>query len=330
MISVALCTYNGAQHIEEQLRSIIGQSCPPDEIVVCDDGSRDATMEIARRILTAWHGESRLEENEQNLGFSRNFQKAMSLCRGEIIFLSDQDDIWHKDKIAIMTEAMSVHPEAMLAVHDAILVDMERQVLEPSFWRYFVPSFRKEELDEGFYGRLFCGNVVQGCACTLRRELFEQAQPFPESACHDEWLTLAAIAEDSLLLVDQPLLEYRQGNNQIGALRPGLLQKMGKWLGNFRQAAHQQMQERRRRNAVLQAFSERYGRSLSLENHQALQDYLRFGGKRVGKIQSGDFRLLFEWKDYIRLYPAKMGMKILLKDLMILSFAHGDEEGKRV
>lgn len=330
MISVALCTYNGAAHIAEQLHSIIGQSCQPDEIVICDDCSTDGTLDIARSVLSGWRGETLLFENEQNLGFSCNFQKAMGLCRGELIFLSDQDDIWHKDKIAIITEAMNSHPEAMLAVHDAVLVDMDRHVLKTSFWEYLTPPFRKEELNSCHYRRLFCSNVVQGCACALRRELFEQAQPFPKAACHDEWLALVAIASDSLLLVDMPLLEYRQGNNQIGGLRPSLVQKICKWLCNFRQAAHQQMQERRRRNTVLKMFRECYASILAPENSQSLCDYLEFGVKRVAKIQTGDSSLLLAWKDYIRLYPAGMGLKLLIKDMLLLLLMDRKEEGSGI
>lgn len=100
MISIAMTTYNGARFVEAQLRSILEQTRQPDEIVICDDGSRDDTVNIIRRIIkTSGTDRIRLIENEQNLGYIRNFYKAISLTKGDYVFLADQDDIWHRDKI---------------------------------------------------------------------------------------------------------------------------------------------------------------------------------------------------------------------------------------
>ena len=136
MISVSMCTYNGAKHIREQLESITEQSVQPDEIIICDDGSSDDTIKIAKEILAEWSGKSKVIKNEVNLGFSKNFIKAIELCEGDIIFLCDQDDVWHKEKIAIMTDMLAKHQDALLVVHDSLLVDEKRHVLNDSFWRY--------------------------------------------------------------------------------------------------------------------------------------------------------------------------------------------------
>lgn len=320
MISVAMCTYNGADHIREQLHSIAAQTVQPDEIVICDDGSTDETIAIIKETLANWPGEVRVIENETNLGFSRNFQKAISLCKGEIIFLCDQDDVWHREKIAIMKDVLDKHPEALLAVHDSVLVDEQRQVLEESFWDYFSPKFNPAEFEAHNYGRLFMGNVVQGCACALRRELFQQAQPFPAAACHDEWLTLVAAAQERLLLVREGLLEYRQWNNQIGALRPSVWQRVKKWAGNFAAAKDKQMAERQRRNDVLSAFSERYGKRLSVPNQKILAATLKLGQLRVSKIQGKKCSLLFDICSYMRIYPGREAVKLWCKDLLIVAY----------
>ena len=102
MISVAMCTYNGEKYIQEQLESIIYQSVPPDEIVICDDCSNDATLEIVKDILNSYDGIVQLVSNKHNLGYRKNFEKAISLCHGDIIFLSDQDDVWSSNKIEII------------------------------------------------------------------------------------------------------------------------------------------------------------------------------------------------------------------------------------
>ncbi len=92
-ISIAMCTYNGARFLPEQLASFAAQERLPDELVVCDDGSTDATMEILQDFAATALFEVRVERNPQNLGFVRNFEKTLSLCTGDIVFLSDQDDV---------------------------------------------------------------------------------------------------------------------------------------------------------------------------------------------------------------------------------------------
>ena len=100
MISVALCTYNGEKYISQQLDSIFSQSMPVDEVVICDDYSEDATCNILE-FYAARYPQIRLIKNEINLGFRKNFEKALTECQGDFIFFSDQDDIWDKDKVWI-------------------------------------------------------------------------------------------------------------------------------------------------------------------------------------------------------------------------------------
>ena len=328
MISIAMCTYNGSKHIREQLASIIGQSRQPDEIIICDDGSSDDTVKLARETLANWPGRSEVVENEVNLGFSRNFQKAIGLCQGEIIFLCDQDDIWNRDKIAIMTNALQEHPQALLAVHDSILVDEDRNFIEKSFWGYFSPEFDSAEFDRHDYSRIFMGNVIQGCACAFRKVLFRQALPFPEAACHDEWLALVAIAKGGLLLVQEPLVEYRQGNNQIGALRPSIVQRMRKWSSNFKTASAKWFAERERRHEVLAAFRERHGEELDEMNRTALQQWLEFNSSRMKSVQKFSPRLLLAAGDYFRMFSSGWALKLWAKDLLIMLFGECVQRGK--
>src|SRR5258708_26884212 len=92
--SVAMCTYNGAKFVQEQLRSIVAQSAPVQEIIICDDGSADESCAIVDAFSREHPGIIRLYRNSTRLGYSQNFAQAISLCRGDIIFLSDQDDSW--------------------------------------------------------------------------------------------------------------------------------------------------------------------------------------------------------------------------------------------
>lgn len=125
--AVAMALYNGARFIEKQLDSIRLQTKAPDHVVMCDDGSRDATVQIVRDYIrkygleTTWH----LYENEKNLGYIRNFYKAISLCNADVVFLSDQDDIWKADKIERMCHVLSDREDILLLSCKYGIIDAE-------------------------------------------------------------------------------------------------------------------------------------------------------------------------------------------------------------
>ena len=108
--SVAMCTYNGAQFIEEQLRSILDQTFHVEEVVVCDDRSVDETVAIIERVAKETSIPIHIHINETNLGCARNFEKAISLCNGDVIFLSDQDDIWMPNKVETIVNWFKANP----------------------------------------------------------------------------------------------------------------------------------------------------------------------------------------------------------------------------
>ena len=107
MISVAMTTFNGEKYIEKQIESILNQSLSVDEIIICDDGSTDNTIELMKKYNV------QIIQNKKNLGYKLNFKKAMEKCKGDYIFLCDQDDIWKKDKvkemISIMEKNRNIH-----------------------------------------------------------------------------------------------------------------------------------------------------------------------------------------------------------------------------
>ena len=129
-ISISMCTYNGARFLPEQLDCLANQSRQPDEVVICDDCSSDNTVEI----LNAW-AESvpfsvKVVQNEKNLGYAQNFAKAISLCSSDVIFLSDQDDIWMPDKLEKMTSVFDNRPEAGVVFCDGLCVDSKGNSLD--------------------------------------------------------------------------------------------------------------------------------------------------------------------------------------------------------
>src|SRR4051812_21315110 len=121
-LSIALCTWNGARFLQAQLDSYLAQRRRPDELVVCDDGSSDATMQILTQFAQHSPFPVRISRNPQRLGVVANFEKAIGLCQGDVIVLSDQDDVWNPDKL----EQIAAH----LARSDAAAVFSDVNVVD--------------------------------------------------------------------------------------------------------------------------------------------------------------------------------------------------------
>ena len=244
-VSVVLCTYQGARFLAEQLQSILAQTQRPDEIIVSDDASTDATVAIAEEMLRGSDIAYEIHVNTQNIGFRQNFAQAMQRASGDILFLSDQDDVWHPEKIARMLVPFE-RPETLLAFHDAALVGSHLQPLAPSFWRTM--TFDPALFLTGDYRRLLVSNVVQGSASAFRRSLLEDALPIPETAIHDEWLALFAALRSGLVPVPEALMKYRQNDgNALGAGAVTLTDRLARWshLGTKIRESQRELHRRR-------------------------------------------------------------------------------------
>lgn len=237
MISVALCTYNGEKYIKEQLESIINQKLPPDEIIICDDVSSDRTKEIVYETLKTWNGNWKFIENKHNLGFIKNFEKAIHSCMGDIIFLSDQDDVWNLDKISIINQVFEEHPETLMVFHDAEIVDSHLSYLGNTVWGLNGLKHDYSKFYQNDYSNLIALNPVQGAAMAFRKELFDMSIPFPDHVSHDDWLALNAALNGEIFPVHQCLLKYRQsGKNTLGASTIGI-NKIKKWIVNYHKSS---------------------------------------------------------------------------------------------
>ncbi|SFN06906.1 glycosyltransferase family 2 protein [Variovorax sp. OV329] len=239
LLSVALCTYNGARYIAQQIRSICEQTLLPDEIVLSDDASRDDCVAIARQAHEAWasdpHAVPRLRvlHNEKSLGITRNFEQAIEACEGEFIALCDQDDIWHPEKARRLMDAMHAGRLPSLVHTDARLVDSQGHPLGVTLFESL--SVTRDEL-AGIHGGkgfdvLLRRNLVTGATAAFRRSLLDHALPFPPEWLHDEWLGVLAAATGGVEVLEWSSIDYRQhGANQVGARRLGLKSKIDKAL----------------------------------------------------------------------------------------------------
>ncbi len=237
-ISVALCTYNGSAFLEEQLRSILDQSLPPAEIVLSDDGSTDGSAEFALRVFGSWQAQHpdvvvalRVLRNEAPLGVTANFEQALSACTGDLIALSDQDDVWHPDRLHRIVTVFRNRPDLQLVHTDARLVDADGHPLGTTLLNTLgvSPSDRRAVHSGRAIDALLRRNIVTGATMVLRRGLVERARPFPASWVHDEWLAVVAAASGEMDLLDDALVDYRQHEgNQIGASSLDLGGRLGR------------------------------------------------------------------------------------------------------
>lgn len=232
-VSVVMCTYNGAPYLIEQLDSIAAQSAPPDEVIVVDDASTDETPALLRDYAARSPLRIRLHVNSVNLGYRKNFAQAMSLASGDLLFLCDQDDTWHPDKIRVFREAFAAAPSAALAYGDSNLVDSALAPLGTTLWQLLgVSSAERAQLagDAGFEIAVRRGNFFCGCSMAMTRDFRDLALPFPETVPHDLWLGNLASALGGLVLVDTPLLNYRQHAAQTsGDKTPTLGTRVRRW-----------------------------------------------------------------------------------------------------
>ena len=229
-ISVALGTHNGGVYVAQQVRSILHQSLAPLELVVGDDDSSDDTIAIIERVYdeaAALNPElpTRLTiiRRRPALGVTANFAATLAACSGDLIALSDQDDVWMPGKLAALGAAFDADPTLLLAHSDARLVDRDGTSIGVSLLEALEASAdeRAHLVAGDALPVLLRRNVVTGATVMLRRSLLESAAPIPPQWVHDEWLAAIAAVVGRVRLVPEPLIDYRQhGANHIGARKP--------------------------------------------------------------------------------------------------------------
>lgn len=226
-VSVALASYNGQTYLADQLASIAKQTRLPDELVVCDDASKDGTISVIKAFAPGAPFRVRLVVNEQNLGSTKTFERAIKLCSGGIIALTDQDDVWRPDKLECLLSVLDLKPEVGAVFSDAQVVDRGLRPLSRRLWE--TVGFDEAARSKFRSGRalevLLNRNIVTGATMAFRARFKELVLPLPDPPfwIHDNWIvfTIAAVAE--LAFVEAPLVLYRQhAGNQIGAKETSL------------------------------------------------------------------------------------------------------------
>lgn len=221
-ISVALCTYNGERFIAQQIESILAQSMPVDEIVLGDDASSDNTVQIVEELVGRTNIDLMVRRHNPGLGVRGNFADAISATTGDVIILCDQDDVWHRDKVEKLVEALG---DKELVHSDARLVDAEGNPKGSALLEELnVSAWEKRNLVDGdALAVLLKRNLVTGATAAVKGEFARSIMPVPDGWIHDEWLAFIAAFDRQLVLLPEALTDYRQHeNNQIGAKKEPL------------------------------------------------------------------------------------------------------------
>jgi glycosyltransferase involved in cell wall biosynthesis len=215
LVSVVLCTYNGELFVDEQVKTICSQTWSKLEIIIVDDASTDKTYEKLKR-HAAIDTRIRLFQNEKNLGFNLNFNRACSLTKGTFIAIADQDDIWEKNKISELLKEITKSDRVMIA-----------HSVSARFEKNKDPFIKSVNLVDYFEGddpkKLFLFNTISGHNMLIRRKLLEAAMPFPENIYYDWWLSVVACTMGEIKHVNKILVWHRvHESNATGAAKPVL------------------------------------------------------------------------------------------------------------
>jgi hypothetical protein len=211
-LAVAMCTYNGGVYLDEQLQSILNQSRLPDEVVICDDGSSDRTLDIVRKFAENADFPVRVFVNESSLRTTKNFEKAIRLCQGDVIVLSDQDDCWYETRLSMVEQSFLSNPTTGLVFSDADLIDENSHPLGKRLWKTFgLSAVGAKQIEEGrALDLLLRHNVVTGAAMAFRSELRDIVLPIPDITKHDLWIALIASAVSEIKALPAPSIKYRK------------------------------------------------------------------------------------------------------------------------
>jgi len=277
-VSVILCTYNGAAYLQQQLDSIAAQSMLPLELIACDDGSSDATVDILESFQRLAPFPVEIVRNPANLGSTANFDQAIRRASGEFLALSDQDDVWLPEKLATLVPVLENDPGLGGVFSDAKLLDdratSAAQTRTETLWSIHGFNSRKQRQFASRGGAirlLLQSDVLTGATLLVRSSLRPLWQPIPRSWVHDGWLAWMLAVHTRLKPVPEPLMLYRlHREQQLGIGSSRTLKERTRAI---------QETERARYNRVAGQFKDLLEHVQATANDRALENQL------LGKIK---------------------------------------------
>ncbi|MBT8379448.1 MAG: glycosyltransferase family 2 protein [Ignavibacteria bacterium] len=211
LVSIAMTTYNGESYLAEQIESILAQSYKNIELIIVDDCSTDRTIDILNNYKEQKN--IKIFKNSGRLGVINNFSKAISLCAGEYIALSDQDDIWYEEKIVKLLDGIESEENVLMICSDAIIIDTEKKIISPSWFEFQSIYIPKKKFV--FYEVVY-QNFALGCTMLFNRSLLKRVLPIPEeSISHDWWIAANAALLGRIIVVNDQLILKRKHNANV-------------------------------------------------------------------------------------------------------------------
>lgn len=217
LISIAMATYNGEKYLREQLDSIFNQTYKNIEVIVSDDCSTDGTAAILEEYSQKYG--LKYSVNEKNLGFSKNFEKALKMCNGELIAISDQDDIWLEDKLELLLENIG---DKTLIHSDSSLMDENGNV----YCHSMKEAANNVEYAQNADKHILWVSFLTGHSCLFNHELLDRAMPIPASEPYDAWLPIIASRLNGIGYLHKPLTLFRQHRKNSSKRKNKFLYKL--------------------------------------------------------------------------------------------------------
>jgi hypothetical protein len=224
-LSVVLCTYNGATYLPALLDSLLSQQRLPDELVVCDDGSSDGTAGLVALFAQQAPFAVRWLRQERRLGPAQNFVATAQHAQGDWIAFCDQDDVWHRDKLALALTAAQECVDTSAVFCNARLIDSKGHPLGRALWQHvaFTPREQQAVAAGKACDVLVRHPVVSGAGLLIHARVRDHLAPIANDWLHDAWAAVIAAGCGPVVAIAKPLFDYRQHEGNVVGARPRML-----------------------------------------------------------------------------------------------------------
>lgn len=216
-VDILLATYNGEKYVAEQIESILNQTYKNFNLIISDDCSKDSTPDILKKYAEK-NKRIILHLQLQNLGVVKNIEFLLKQVNSELYMLSDQDDVWLKEKVEKSVETLK-RKNADLVFGDLEVVDQDLNTIYPSFGDFMLLN-KKINKYINSYKVNYLYNCVTGCTIISKKEFIKKILPLPtysKFVLHDYWIGLMIGIYGKLAYMPEKYIKYRQhGDNQVG------------------------------------------------------------------------------------------------------------------
>lgn len=303
-VDILLATYNGEKYIKEQVESILNQTYENIQIIISDDCSTDKT----RQVLKEYENNEKIKifYQEKNLGYVKNFEFLLKQVESNLYMLSDQDDVWKKEKVEKSVEKIE-NEKLDLVFGDLEVVDENLNTLYKSYNRYMhlIHKIKKYQKD---YRLQYLYNCMTGCTIISRKNWIDKVLPFPTNSkymIHDYWLGLVIALNGKVGYIEEPYILYRQhGKNQVGS------KKASKTASKLEKVRNISINTRIGTFETYVMHEEIFDEKLRKQNKKALEYF-----KMLKNKKNFNFR---QWGIFFRLYKYE-SFSQYIKNFMVLN-----------